>query len=539
MNRLEPWWRTAAVYQVYIRSFADGNGDGTGDIAGLRARLPYLEQLGVDAIWVNPWYESPLLDGGYDVADYRAIHPDFGSNEEAFDFIEEAGRHGIRVLVDLVPNHTSWEHRWFREALAAAPGSPERNRYHFQDGRGKSGSLPPTDWTSVFGGPAWTRVDDGQWYLHLFDPSQPDLNWDNQEVRDEFEDILRFWLDHGAAGFRVDVAHALAKDQSYPDVGDEASESALLASWAVSNHPFWDRPELHEIVRGWRRVLDSYDDVMMVAEAWVVNRDRLAMYLRGDEYHQAFEFDLLLSPWNAAKMHTTIDASIEGAAQVHSVPTWVLSNHDVIRHATRYGLPADVDPIQWLVDGDRSLLDRELGLHRARAATLALLGLPGSVYLYQGEELGLHEVVDLPTEVLQDPVWERSGHTQKGRDGCRVPIPWTVEGQSAGFGSDGSWLPQPQGWGSMSVAAQDGIEGSTLEFYRGALAARREHMVGDAQLTWIDLGEDILAYQRGSGVTCIVNMRTEPVELPDGEILVTSGDIDGRSLAPDRAVWIR
>ncbi len=539
MENLQPWWRTASVYQVYIRSFADGNGDGTGDLAGLRSRLPYLDALGVDAIWVNPWYESPLLDGGYDVADYRAIHPEFGTNAEAFDFIEEAGRHGIRVLVDLVPNHTSWEHRWFREALAAPPGSPARQRYHFKEGRGASGTLPPTDWTSIFGGPAWSRVEDGEWYLHLFDPSQPDLNWDNREVRDEFEDILRFWLDHGAAGFRVDVAHALAKDQSYPDVGDEAAESALLASWAVSNHPFWDRPELHEIVRGWRRVLDAYDDVMMVAEAWVVNRDRLAMYLRGDEYHQAFEFDLLLSPWDAEAMHSTIAASIDGAADVHAVPTWVLSNHDVVRHATRYGLPAEVDPTEWLLDGDRSLLDRELGLQRARAATLALLGLPGSVYLYQGEELGLHEVVDLPTEVLEDPVWERSGHTQKGRDGCRVPIPWTVDGDSAGFGSNGSWLPQPDGWGMMSVEAQDGVEGSTLEFYRDALAARREHMVGDTELTWIDLGDDILAYRRGSGVTCIVNMGAEGVEVPDGEIVVRSGEIDGRTLPPDHAVWLR
>jgi alpha-glucosidase len=358
-------------------------------------------------------------------------------------------------------------------------------------------------------------------------------------VRDEFEDILRFWLDHGAAGFRVDVAHALAKDKNYPDVGDKDSESALLASWPVSNHPFWDRPELHEIVRGWRRVLDSYDDVMMVAEAWVVSHDRLAMYLRGDEYHQAFEFALLQSPWDAATMHETIDASIAGAAAMHSVPTWVLSNHDVIRHATRYGLPTDVDAIEWLVDGDRSLLDHELGLRRARAATLALLGLPGSVYLYQGEELGLPEVVDLPTDVLQDPVWERSGHTQKGRDGCRVPIPWTVDGPSAGFGSNGSWLPQPDGWGEMSVEAQDGVDGSTLEFYRDALAVRREHMVSDTELTWVDLGADVLAYQRSSGVTCIVNMGSEPVELPEGEILVASGAIDGQRLAPDQAVWIR
>ena len=538
MERLQPWWRTAAVYQVYIRSFADGNADGTGDIAGLRSRLPYLESLGVDALWINPWYESPLLDGGYDVADYRKIHHDFGTNDEAFEFIAEAARHGIRVIVDLVPNHTSWEHRWFRAALDAGPGSPERDRYHFRQGRGPDGSIPPTDWRSVFGGPAWSRVD-GEWYLHLFDPSQPDLNWDNPEVREEFESILRYWLDHGAAGFRVDVAHALAKDQSYPDVGDPEAESALLSASAVSNHPFWDRPELHEIVREWRQVLDSYDDVMMVAEAWVENWDRLSMYLRRDEYHQAFEFDLLLSPWDSKAMREAIDISIKGAAEVHAVPTWVLSNHDVIRHATRYGLPQGADAKQWLLDGDRSLLDLDLGLRRARAATLALFALPGSVYIYQGEELGLHEVVDLPTEVLQDPVWERSGHEEKGRDGCRAPIPWTVDGPSAGFGSDGAWLPQPEGWGLSSVEAQDGVTGSTLEMYRRALRLRCEHMVGDAAMTWVDHGRDVLAYRRSSGVTCMVNFGPASVDLPGGQVLIASGDVSDGRLRPDDAVWIR
>ena len=534
-----PWWRSAVTYQVYIRSFADGDGDGTGDIAGLRSRLPHLESLGIDAIWINPWYESPLHDGGYDVADYREIHPEFGTNEEAYELIAEARRHGIRVIVDLVPNHTSWEHRWFREALAAGPGSPARDRYHFVDGLGEDGSRPPCDWRSVFGGPAWTRVDDEQWYLHLFDRSQPDLNWQHPEVRQEFRDIIRFWLDHGAAGFRVDVAHSLAKDHDYPDVGDEESETALLAASAASSHPFWDRPELHEIVREWRAVVDEYDDAMMVAEAWVESWERLSMYLRRDEYHQAFEFDLLLAPWDATAMREAIDTSISGAAEVHAVPTWVLSNHDVIRHPTRYGLPQEVDAKQGLLDGDRSVLDRELGLRRARSATLALLALPGAVYLYQGEELGLHEVVDLPEDALQDPVWERSGHTEKGRDGCRVPIPWTVDGPSAGFGSNGSWLPQPEGWGEWSVEAQDGVAGSTLEMYRRALRVRAESLVHDTDLEWIDHGAEVLAFRRGSGVTCIVNLGEASIELPRGEVLMASGEIEAGRLRPDDAVWIR
>ena len=536
MSRSNPWWRHAVVYQVYIRSFKDGNGDGTGDIAGLRARLGYLRDLGVDAIWVNPWYVSPLHDGGYDVADYRQIDPRFGTLEDAEAFIAEAGDQGIRVLVDLVPNHTSWEHRWFKAALAAGPGSPERDRYHFAPGRGRDGSEPPSDWQSVFGGSAWERVEDGEWYLHLFDVSQPDLNWQNPEVRSHMLDVLRFWLDRGAAGFRVDVAHSLAKDHDYPDVG-EASKP-LISVTALSNHPFWDRDDLHEIVREWRKVLDEYPDAMMVAEAWVADWQRQANYVRPDEYHQSFDFHFLQAPWDAKAMRTAISTSLAAASSVGSVPTWVLSNHDVVRHPTRYALPGEVVAKEWLLDGDRDLLDLDAGLRRARAATLLMLALPGSVYLYQGEELGLHEVYDLPTDVLDDPVWLRSEHTEKGRDGCRVPIPWEAEGPSFGFGEAEPWLPQPEWFGPLAAAKQEGDATSTLEMYRSALRLRRERLVDDGDFEWIGMGKGVLAFRRGSGVSCIVNFGADALRLPDGDVLLTSTPVFDSLLPPDGAAWM-
>lgn len=534
MPELSPWWRDAVTYQVYLRSFADGNGDGTGDIAGLRARLPYVRDLGVDAIWVTPWYASPLNDGGYDVADYRSIHPTFGDLDQATQLFEEAGAHGLRVLVDLVPNHTSSEHRWFKEAVASRPGSEARSRYHFRSGRGSDGSDPPTDWMSVFGGPAWTRVDDGEWYLHLFDETQPDLNWAHPEVRAEFEDILRFWLDRGAAGFRVDVANALTKDPTYPDLGYEVEP---LSAVGGDDHPYFDRADLHEIVRSWRRVLDERADSVMVAEAWVRDWGRLGRYIAPGEYHQAFDFLFLQSPWDRDQMRTRIEAAIDGAAAVGSVPTWVLSNHDMVRHTTRYALPQDFDARWWLLDGDRQLLDQDLGLRRARAALLLMLALPGSVYLYQGEELGLPEVVDIPLESLRDPVWARSGHTIKGRDGSRVSIPWTRDGPSAGFGSDGTWLPMPEDWGALSVEAQDGSPGSTLELYRRALRVRKDVFSGDRSMEWQDGGDRVIEFDRGD-VTVLVNFGPGTVAIPDGEVLLASGDLDD-GLPSDSAVWVR
>lgn len=527
------WWRRAVVYQIYVRSFADGNGDGTGDIAGMSARLDHLERLGVDAVWVNPWYRSPLLDGGYDVSDYREINEQFGTTKEAEAFIGEARQRGIRVLVDLVPNHTSWEHRWFREALAAPAGSDERARYHFVEGRGADGALPPNDWQSVFGGPAWSRVDDGQWYLHLFDESQPDLNWDNTDVLEEFDSILRFWLDRGAGGFRIDVAHALVKAPGYPD----ASRSVNDGKATMDAVPYLDQDELHEIVRRWRRILDEYDDRMMVAEAWV-DAHRRPLYLRPDEYHQAFDFDLLSARWSATDFQTIIAESVESARAVGSDPTWVLSNHDVVRHATRYGLPNDVEPGLWLLDGPHDVLDTCRGARRARAAALVTLALPGSAYVYQGDELGLPEAWALPVDVLQDPIWHDSGEMVKGRDGCRVPIPWESDGPSLGFGAGVGWLPQPAAFAALAASIQDGDPDSTLSLYRNAIAFRRNHLVGEDRFDLLDLGDGVLAFRCGERFRCIVNMSDDAIVLPGGDVCVASGPLADGHLPPDTAVWL-
>lgn len=536
MTTEHPWWRHAVIYQIYIRSFADGNSDGTGDIEGIIDRLPYLRWLGVDGIWINPWYKSPLRDGGYDVADYRVIDPRYGDIEDAKRLIDLAGENGLRVLVDLVPNHTSREHEWFASALDGAPGSPERARYHFLPGKGEHGQLPPNNWKSVFGGPAWSRVPDGEWYLHMFDVSQPDLNWDNPAVRSEFIDIIRYWLDLGAAGFRVDVAHALVKEADYPDATDD--REPVFSTPAPEGHPLWDRPELHDVVREWRAVLDEYDDRVMVAEAWIPSWERLAKYVRPDEYHQVFDFQFLVAPWDAMEVRETIVASLEATGSVGSIPTWVLANHDVVREVTRYGLQPGTDPRQWVTSGDESQFDMALGARRARAAALLMLALPGSAYLYQGEELGLPEVHDLPEAVIDDPVWERSGHTEKGRDGCRVPIPWTNDGPSFGFGGNGSWLPQPEIWGELSVANQQGAPGSTLELFREAIAIRGESLSSDEQLEWLDIAPDVIAFRRGSGFICVANYGTDPVTLPEGEVILASDDLQDDRLSADTAVWI-
>lgn len=534
-NSSLPWWKTEVVYQVYIRSFADGNGDGTGDIAGLRSRLPYLRDLGVDAIWLNPWYESPLHDGGYDVADYRKIEPRYGTLEEAEALIVEAHDHGIKVVTDLVPNHTSTDHAWFQEALAAEPGSPARNRYHIRPGKGADGSEPPTNWTSVFGGSAWDRLDDGEWFLHIFDHTQADLNWENPEVIEEFKAIFRFWLDRGVDGFRVDVAHGLAKDMAFPDV-DESP--VLLANANTPDHPFWDRDELHPIVQGWRSVLNEYENTMMVAEAWVA-ADRLPLYIRPDEYHQSFNFDFLTAKWEAASMQDVLSRSIDAAAAVGAAPTWVLSNHDVVRHTTRYGLPIGTNWRSWLLDGPHDILDAALGLQRARAGVMMMLALPGGVYLYQGEELGLPEVWDLPEDVLDDPVWEQSDHTSKGRDGCRVPLPWTTEGASFGFGENAGWLPQPAEFSQLSAEAQQGVDGSTLELYRSALSIRKDAFVSDGDIEWLDAPDGVIGLRRGSGAVCWLNLSGDPMPIgPEQNILLCSGELVDGALPANTAVWL-
>jgi alpha-glucosidase len=532
-----PWWRRGVVYQVYVRSFADSTGDGTGDVNGLRSRLDYLRDLGVDALWVTPWYQSPLADGGYDVADYRVIDPRYGTVADVEALVAESHERHIRVIADIVPNHTSDQHAWFREAVAAPPGDPARLRYHIRDGRGPHGAEPPTNWTSVFGGPAWTRLPDGQWYLHLFAREQPDLNWDNAEVRAEFESILRFWLDRGIDGFRVDVAHGLAKDTTFPDVENDGGR--ILGSSKQPNHPHWDRDGIHEIVRSWRAVVDEYDDRMLVAEAWV-RPERLPLYLAPDEYHQSFNFGFLEAPWSA-ELRTVIEESVKAAASVDSTPTWVLSNHDVMRETTRYGLPSTIDWRTWPLEGPAEALDEEQGRRRARAACLLMLALPGSAYIYQGEELGLPEVWDLPPDALDDPVWARSNHTQKGRDGCRVPLPWDRSQPSCGFGTGRSWLPQPPGWSDHSVGAQRGRPDSMLELYRAALTIRRELGVHDEEIELMPSTETSIVYRRASGLRCLVNFVPGDVELPPhDEVLLASDALPGPTLlGPDSAVWLR
>ncbi|MFF4769501.1 glycoside hydrolase family 13 protein [Streptomyces sp. NPDC001255] len=536
------WWREAVIYQVYPRSFADANGDGMGDLAGVRARLPHLRDLGVDAVWLSPFYASPQADAGYDVADYRAVDPMFGDLHDADGLLREAHALGLRVIVDLVPNHSSDQHEWFKRALAEGPGSPLRERYHFRAGRGDNGELPPNDWESVFGGPAWTRTADGAWYLHLFAPEQPDFNWEHPAVHDEFRSVLRFWLDMGVDGFRIDVAHGLVKAPGLPDVGG-AEQVKLLGNGAT---PYFDQDGVHEIYRSWRRVLDEYDGArVFVAEAWTPTVERTAHYVRPDELHQAFNFQYLSTDWSAPALREVIDRTLAAMRPVGAPATWVLSNHDVTRHTTRFGNPPGLGT-QLRTPGDRAL-----GLRRARAATLLMLGLPGSAYLYQGEELGLPDVVDLPDEVRQDPSYFRAAGQDGFRDGCRVPLPWTREGSSYGFGSGGSWLPQPAEWGGLSVEAQTGAAGSTLEFYRAALALRRAQpaLGAGTEVTWLDAPEGVLALRReaadGRPVVVTAHTGSAPVTVPiPGEALLSSGDTlpvaDAAGnvvLAPDTTVW--
>ncbi|WP_415950723.1 glycoside hydrolase family 13 protein [Streptomyces sp. KLOTTS4A1] len=517
------WWRDAVIYQVYPRSFADADGDGMGDLEGVRSRLPYLRELGVDAVWLSPFYASPQADAGYDVADYRAVDPMFGSVEHAEALIREAHALGLRVIFDVVPNHSSDQHDWFKRALKEGPSSPLRARYHFKPGRGADGELPPNDWESVFGGPAWTRTTDpdgtpGDWYLHLFAPEQPDFNWEHPAVADEFRSILRFWLDLGVDGFRVDVAHGLVKAPGLPDIGSH-DQLKLLGNASM---PFFDQDGVHAVYRSWRKVIEEYPGQRIgVAEAWTPTVERTARYVREDELHQAFNFHYLATSWDAAELREVIDSSLAAMKSVGAPATWVLSNHDVTRHVTRFANPPGLGT-QLRTPGDRAL-----GLRRAQAATLLMLALPGSAYIYQGEELGLPDVTDLPDEARQDPSFFRVAGQDGFRDGCRVPIPWTREGSSYGFGAGGSWLPQPEEWAGLSVEAQSGAPGSTLELYREALALRQSHagLGAGESVRWLPAPEGVLAFAREGGFVCTANTTDEPVRMPapGGKVILSSG----------------
>lgn len=544
------WWRDAVTYQIYIRSFADSNGDGKGDVEGIRTRLPYLKKLGIDAIWITPWYPSPQNDHGYDVADYMDIEPDYGTLDDAKRLIKEAHDLGIRMIVDIVPNHSSDQHPWFQEALAADPGSPERDRYIFRDGKGENGELPPNNWNAVFGGSAWQRVvekdgNPGQWYLHLFAVEQPDFNWEDNEVRSYFEGVLRFWLDIGVDGFRIDVAHGMIKADGLPDTPAKDSPE-MLAAVAM---PFWDQDGVHEIYRSWRKILDSYaGDRMAVAEAWVSPASRIARYLRHDELANSFNFDFLTSPWDVRTLRERIDSSLAAIKEVGAPASWVFNNHDVVRSVDRFALGLTPGTGETTLDrqGDPAKLDLNLGIKRARAGALLMLALPGGAYIYQGEELALPEVRDIPENRLTDPRWRMSNFTDRGRDGCRVPIPWKNSSEGAfGFSTNRSlspqdaWLPQSNWWGSFSVESQEKTPESTLNLYRKALEIRsHEEGLGDGPITWVEMGENVLAFARPGDFLCIVNFGAEIV-LPKGEVLISSAALDNGRLPRDTAVWIR
>lgn len=543
------WWRQAAVYQIYPRSFSDANGDGLGDIKGITAKVPYLKSLGIDAVWLSPFYPSALADGGYDVDDYRNVDPKLGTLADFDEMAAALHAAGIKLIADIVPNHSSDRHEWFKEALASPKGSAARERYIFRDGLGENGELPPADWDSIFGGPAWERITEpdgtpGQWYMHIFTKEQPDFNWDNTEVREDFLKTLRFWSDRGVDGFRIDVAHALTKD--LPEVLPSKTELPKEGDNALGAHPFWDRDEVHEIYAEWRKVFNEYNPPRTaVAEAWV-HADRRARYASPEGLGQAFNFDLLQADFDAGQFRTIITKNLGEAAASGASSTWVFSNHDVVRHATRYGLPAGggrdglgQDGKQWLLDGGSAAdVDAELGLRRARAASLLMFALPGSAYLYQGEELGLQEVGDIVAGQRQDPAFFRNPGVDVGRDGCRVPLPWTSEGSSFGFGDGHAHLPQPEWFAGYAVEAQENVPGSTLELYRKALELRSELRAAE-DLEWIPSSdESVLHFARPNGWQSVTNFGTEPVALPEGTVVVSSAPLDGGKLPANTTAWI-
>ena len=514
------WWRRAVFYQVYPRSFADSNGDGNGDLAGITAGLPYLADLGVDAIWISPFYVSPMVDNGYDVADPCDVDPMFGTLADFDALVAEAHRLGILVTIDLVPNHFSDQHPWFKEALVSGAGSPERDRFIFREGLGLDGDIPPNNWLSSFGGPAWTRVADGQWYLHLFAPEQPDLNWSNPEVPAEFARIIRFWLDRGADGFRMDVAHGMAKPEDLPDM-------TVVRQPGDRNHegdPRFNQPHVHDYLRGMRSVMDEYPGSMVVGEAWVGGGPAAAQFVRPGELHLTFNFALEEAQWDAVDFRAAITDAIAAFDTVGAPCTWVLSNHDVVRHGTRYG-------------------GGELGTARGRAAALVQLALPGTCYIYQGDELGLQNV-DLPDEVRQDPAYFRTKGTdyaEKGRDGERVPMPWSGATPPFGFTTGTPWLPMPREWSELTAEAQAGRPESTLSLYRTTIRLRRQlpELLGTA-ISWVDAPEGVLAFDRGEAVTVLANMSEEPSLLPEGQVLLASGPLaDPGTLPAHTAVWLR
>jgi alpha-glucosidase len=544
LSKDKNWWRQAAVYQIYPRSFADSNGDGIGDLKGVTSRIPYLKSLSIDAVWLSPFYPSALVDGGYDVDDYRNVDPKLGTLADFDEMLAELHKVGIRVYVDIVPNHSSNLHVWFKEAIASEPGSKARSRYLFRDGRGANGELPPTDWVSHFAPSAWTHESamggkHNQWYMHWFAPEQPDFNWDNREVHDEFLKTLKFWADRGVDAFRIDVAHALKKDLSEPlrnlNVFEGLEERGNKGKGILA-----DRDELFAIYKEWRKLFNQYDPPRVAVAEANVHTERVPLYASTKTLGQCFDFKFLDTPFEAAVYKEAVQDALKAATKNKSTCTWALSNHDQIRHATKMGLNPAVDRRSWMLsDGTSHPLDKASGTQNGLAATLFVLALPGATYMYQGEELGLHEVTDIPGDQIQDPQYLRNHKIDKGRDGCRVPLPWTKSGPSFGFGTGGAHLPQPNWFGGYSVEVEEKDSQSPLAIYRKALGLRKS-LTTEEKVKWHKTGNSsVLHFSRPNGWHCITNFRAAPIAMPKGKLLISSHPLQDGKIAAGTTVWLK
>ena len=509
-----PWWRTGVFYQIYPRSFCDTTGDGVGDLEGIRRRLDHVAWLGVDALWLSPFYRSPMADFGYDVADHCDVDPLFGTLADVDRLLAEAHERGLRVIVDWVPNHTSDQHPWF-QASRSSRSDPKRDWYVWRDSPEDAPSEPPNNWVRAFGeGPAWTWDEaTQQWYLHLFLPQQPDLNWADPQVQAAQHDVLRFWLDRGVDGFRADVVHLIGKDPALPDDPPERE--------GISRVGFHDEPRTHGLLRDIRTTLESYEgERTMVGEVNLSDTAALMRYYgEGDELPLVFDFTLLHAPWSARAWREVIDEVERHATGPHRWPTWVLSNHDEPRHRTRHG-------------GDERI---------ARAAAVLLLTLRGTPFLYAGEELGLEDA-EVPPEAAVDP---------GGRDGCRAPIPWTDAPGHGWAGGERPWLPWPPEASERSAAAQYADADAIVHRYRALLAARRASpalRLGD--LAWLHAPDGVLAFRRRLGgderlvIASFVDAERE-VAVPGARTVevasdgVGEGDAFAGTLRPLQALLLR
>jgi alpha-glucosidase len=489
------WWRDGIVYQIYPRSYMDANGDGVGDLEGIRQRLDHLAWLGVDAIWLSPIFPSPMADFGYDVSDYCDVDPVFGDLASFDALLADAHAHGIRMILDWVPAHTSVEHPWFRESRASRT-SPKRDWYFWRD-PGPDGA-PPNNWLSVFGGSAWEPdATTGQLYLHSHLVEQPDLNWRNPEVVAAMHDVLRFWLDRGVDGFRIDVIHRILKDADLRD--NPLIQGREGHRYGAQEHLYDENdPDVHEALRGIRKVLDAYDERMSVGEVYILDPDTVARYYgNGDELHLAFNFRLTHSPWDATVFRREVE-HFDALVPAGCWPDLVLSSHDAPRHASRYDDPA------W-------------GEARARVAALLLLTVRGTPFLYYGEEIGMRNV-PIPPEAMLDPL-ARTLHPNVARDPERCPMQWEPE-PGAGFSTGKPWLPIAADAASRNVATQRAERDSLLWLYRDAIALRRESVsLRRGSFTAIEAPEGVFAFERvhdGERAVVALNFSCAPQKLALG-----------------------